>query len=114
MNLNEGDKVCFASQVNLGDKVLIVTENSMAKRISLTEFGVGARNRKGLKVTSNEKVAYAVSPVVTGEIVVTDGKGGINTIDVNEVPVTSRTGTGKPIIKQKALQKVKSATIYIQ
>ncbi len=114
MSLNEGDKVCFASQVNLGDKVLIVTDTSQAKRISLTEFGISARNRKGLKVTSgSEQVAYAISPVVTGEIVVTDSKGNLNTMDVNNIPVTSRTGTGKPIIKTKALQKVKSATIYI-
>ena len=114
MSLNEGDKVCFASQVNLGDKVLIVTDNSSAKRVSLTEFGVSARNRKGLKVvTGDDTVAYAISPVVTGEIVVTDSKGNLNTMDINDVPVTSRTGTGKPVIKTKALQKVKSAIIYL-
>ena len=115
MSLNEGDKVCFASQVNLGDKVLVVTDTSSAKRVSLTEFGISARNRKGLKVTSgSEQVAYAISPVVAGEIVVVDSKGNLNVMDVNDVPVTSRTGAGKPIIKTKALQKVKSATIYLQ
>jgi len=115
MSLNEGDKAMFASQVNIGDKVLIVTDNSSAKRISLTEFGVSVRNRKGLKVVSgSDIVVYAISPVVTGEIVLTDTKGNLNTMDVNNVPVTSRTGAGKPIIKQKALQKVKSASIYIQ
>ncbi len=114
MSLNEGDKVIFASQVNLGDKVLVVTDNSSAKRVSLTEFSVSARNRKGLKIVSgSEQVAYAVSPVVTGEIVVTDSKGNLNVTDVNEVPVTARTGAGKPIIKQKALQKVKNVSIYI-
>ena len=114
MSLNDGDKVIFASQVNLGDKVLVVTDNSSAKRVSLTEFSVSARNRKGLKIVSgSEQVAYAVSPVVTGEIVVTDSKGNLNVIDVNEVPVTARTGAGKPIIKQKALQKVKNVSIYI-
>ena len=114
MNLNEGDKVCFASQVNLGDKVLVVTESSLAKRVSLTEFGITARNRKGMKITSsNEEVVYAISPVVTGEIVVTDSKDNLNVMDINDVPVTSRAGAGKPVIKQKALQKVKSATIYI-
>ena len=114
MSLNEGDKVMFASQVNIGDKVLVVTDTSSAKRVSLTEFGVSARNRKGLKVTNgSEQVVYAVSPVVTGEVVVTDSKGNLNVMDVNDVPVTSRTGAGKPIIKQKALQKVKNASIYI-
>ena len=114
MSLNEGDKVMFASQVNIGDKVLVVTDTSSAKRVSLTEFGVSARNRKGLKVTNgSEQIVYAVSPVVTGEVVVTDSKGNLNVMDVNDVPVTSRTGAGKPIIKQKALQKVKNASIYI-
>ena len=114
MSLNEDDKVIFASQVNLGDKVLIVGDTSSAKRVSLTEFSISARNRKGLKVTSgSEQVSFAISPVVTGEIVVMDSKGNLNVSDVNNVPVTARTGTGKPIIKTKALQKVKLATIYI-
>ena len=115
MSLNEGDKVVFASQVNVGDKLLVVSDNSNAKRVTLTDFGISARNRKGLKVTSgSEQVSYAISPVVTGEVVVIDSKGGLNTMDVNNIPVTARTATGKPIIKTKALQKVKSATIYIQ
>ena len=115
MSLNEGDKVCFASQVNVGDKLLVVTDNSNAKRVTLTDFGISARNRKGLKVTNGaEQVVYAISPVVTGEVVVTDSKGGLNTMDVNNIPVTARTAVGKPIIKTKALQKVKSAIIYIQ
>ena len=115
MSLNEGDKVIFASQINLGDKVLIVGDSSYAKRVSLTEFSISARNRKGLKVTSgSEQVSFAISPVVTGEIVVVDSKGNLNVSDVNDIPVTARTGTGKPIIKTKALQKVKLATIYIQ
>lgn len=113
MALNEGDKVCFASQVNIGDKVLVVTESSQAKRVALTEFGITARNRKGLKITSNEEVAYAISPVVTGEIVVVDSKGNLNVMDINDVPVTARTSAGKPVIKTKSLQKVKSATIYL-
>lgn len=114
MALNDGDKVCFASQVNVTDKVLVVNQNSQTKRVALTEFPVGVRNRKGLKLTSNgEEIAYAISPVVTGEIVVTDSKGNLYTTDVNDIPVTSRTGTGKAIIKTKALQKVKSAIIYI-
>ena len=113
MHLNEGDKVLFASQVNTTDKVLVVSETSMAKRVALSELPVGVRNRKGLKITSNENVAYAISPVVTGDIVVVDSKGNLNVMDVNEIPVASRTQTGKPVIKTKALQKVKSAMIYI-
>ena len=114
MSLNDGDKVCFASQVNSSDKVLIVGANSNAKRFMLNELGVTVRNRKGLKVMSGgETVAYAISPVVTGDVVVVDSKGNLATMDVNEIPVVSRTASGKPIVKNKALQKIKSAIIYI-
>ena len=112
MSLNEGDKVLFASQVNTSDKVLIVTESSMAKRVALNELPISARNRKGLKIAS-EEVVYAISPVVTGEMVVVDSKNNLNVADINDIPVTARTQAGKPIIKTKALQKVKSAMIYI-
>ena len=114
MSLNEKDKVVFASQVNLSDKVLIVSENSSAKRISLNEFSISARNRKGLKLlTGEEKVKFAISPVVTGEIVLEDHKGNLYSKDINDIPVVTRTGAGKPIIKNKQLQKLKSACLYL-
>jgi len=112
MSLNDKDKVRFASQVNLTDKVLVVSENSTAKRVALNEFGVSARNRKGLKL-SNDNIVYAISPVATGEIVVEDNKGNLYNKDINEIPVVSRTGTGKPIIKNKQFQKVKTICLYL-
>lgn len=114
MSLNEKDSVVYASQVNLTDKVLIMSETSQAKRVALNEFGVSARNRKGLKIMSgDEKVKFVVSPVVTGELVLEDSKGNIVYKDINEIPVVSRTGAGKPIIKNKQFQKVKLAKLYL-
>lgn len=114
MSLNGKDKVEFASQVNLNDKVLLVTENSSAKRVALSDFGVSARNRKGLKInTSDDKIKYVISPVVTGELVVEDSKGNLYAKDINEIPVVNRTGAGKPIIKNKQLQKVKTVCLYL-
>lgn len=114
MSLNEKDHVVYAQQVNLSDKVLVMTDESYCKRVALSEFGVSARNRKGLKIASgDEKIKFVVSPVVTGELVVEDSKGGITFKDINEIPVVSRTGAGKPIIKNKQLQKVKLAKLYL-
>ena len=114
MSLNEKDKVVFAGQVNLQDKLLLVTELSTAKRVALNEFGISARNRKGLKLgCGDEKIKYVISPVVTGEIVLEDIKGSLYTKDINEIPVVSRTGAGKVIIKNKQLQKIKSACLYL-
>ena len=114
MSLNEKDKVVFAGQVNLQDKLLLVTELSTAKRVALNEFGISARNRKGLKRgCGDEKIKYVISPVVAGEIVLEDIKGSLYTKDINEIPVVSRTGAGKVIIKNKQLQKIKSACLYL-
>ena len=112
MSLNDKDKVRFASQVNLTDKVLVVTDNSTAKRVALNEFGVSARNRKGLKL-SNDNIIYAISPVATGELVVEDSKGNLYNKYINEIPVVTRTGAGKPIIKNKQFQKVKTICLYL-
>lgn len=114
MSLNDKDKVKFASQVNLSDKVLVVTESSNAKRVALNEFSISARNRKGLKIGSEtDKIKYVISPVVTGELVLEDNKGNLYSKDINEIPVVSRTGAGKPIIKNKQLQKVKTVSLYL-
>lgn len=114
ISLNEKDKVKFASQVNLTDKLLVVADDSSAKRVSLSEFGVSARNRKGLKLLNGTQTAkFVVSPVVTGEIVIEDSKGNLYSKDINEIPVTSRAGVGKAIIKSKQLQKVKLAGLYL-
>lgn len=114
MSLNDKDKVKFASQVNLTDKVMIVTESSLAKRVALNEFSVSARNRKGLKIGNDtDKIMYVISPVVTGELVVEDHKGNLYSKDINEIPVSTRTGAGKPIIKNKQLQKVKTVSLYL-
>lgn len=114
MSLNDKDSVTFAGQVNLQDKLLLVTNLSNAKRVSLSEFGVSARNRKGLKLgIGDEKISYVVSPVVTGELVVEDSKGNLYHKDINEIPVATRTGAGKPIIKNKQLQKIKTICLYL-
>ncbi|MBQ8430862.1 MAG: DNA topoisomerase 4 subunit A [Clostridia bacterium] len=114
MSLNEGDKLVFAGQVNLTDKLLVVTNDSSAKRVALNEFSVSARNRKGLKLVSgDEKVKYVISPVVTGELVVEDNKGNLTVKDINDIPVVSRTGAGKPIIKNKQLQNIRTVCLYL-
>lgn len=112
MNLNDKAKVMFASQVNTLDRVLVVTPEGNAKKFSLNEIPVGARNRKGLKITSGKETIFGIiSPIITGEIVL-ESKDGIHAVDVNEVPISSRTATSKPLIK-KAKLTLKDVGLYL-
>jgi len=112
ISLNDNAKVMFASQVNTLDRVLLLTPEGNAKKFSLSEIPVGARNRKGLKIiTGKESVYGIISPIITGEIVL-DCKEGIEVVDVNEVPISSRTTTSKPLNK-KVKMNIKEFGLYL-
>ena len=113
INLNEGAKVIFASQVNTLDRVLVVTEEGYAKKFSLNEIPIGARNRKGLKIiTGKEKIFDIISPIVTGEVVLLDKKDEIYIVDVNDIPIQTRTTPCKPLFKKQKLQ-LKDVGLYL-
>ena len=112
MNLNEKEKVIFASQVNTLDRVLVITPEGNAKKFSLNEIPIGARNRKGLKITSGkDKIFAIISPIVTGEIVLED-KDKLYAIDVNDIPIQSRTNLCKPLIPKTKLT-LKEVGLYL-
>jgi len=113
MSLNEKQKVVFAGLVNTLDKVLVITTNGLAKKFSLNELPVGARNRKGLKiVTGKEEVHTIISPIVIGELVISDKDGNVTAIDVNNISIQPRNAKCMPITKNKELQ-LKNAGLYL-
>ena len=113
MNLNDKAKVIFASQVNTLDRVLVLSKDSYAKKFSLSEIPIGARNRKGLKIiTGKEEIFAIISPVVTGDVVILDKDGKIHTIDVNDIPIQSRTTACKPLFS-KAKTEPKEVGLYL-
>lgn len=112
MNLGDDEKVMFASQVNTLDRVLVVTPEGNAKKFSLNEIPIGARNRKGLKITSGkDKIFAVISPVVTGEIVLEE-KDKLHSVDVNDIPIQTRTSLCKPIIP-KVKMNLKEVGLYL-
>ena len=112
VSLNEGAKVVFASQVNTLDRVLLVTPEGNAKKFSLNEIPVGQRNRKGLKIISGKETIFdIISPIITGEIVL-ESKDGVYSVDVNEIPISSRTAQAKPLVK-KAKLSLKGVGLYL-
>lgn len=112
ISLNDKAKAIFASQVNTLDRVLVVTPDGSAKKFSLNEIAIGQRNRKGLKIiTGKEQIFSIISPIVTGEVVLED-KEEIYAIDVNEIPISSRTNACKPLVK-KAKLALKDVGLYL-
>ncbi len=113
MSLNDNAKVMFASQVNTLDRLLVVTNDASAKKFSLNEIPVGARNRKGLKIiTGKEQIFSIISPIVTGEVVLADKDGNIQTVDVNDIPIQTRTSACKPLIKKSKIT-LKEVGLYL-
>lgn len=112
MSLNDDDKVIFASQVNSLDRILVINTDGNAKKFSLNEIPVTARNRKGLKIITNKDVIHTIiSPIVTGEVVLVD-KDEIFAVDVNDIPIQSRTSNCKSLVKKPKLN-LKEAGLYL-
>lgn len=112
MSLNDGAKVMFASQVNTLDRVLVITPDGSAKKFSLNELPISARNRKGLKITAGKEEIFAIiAPVITGEVVM-QSKNDLHAIDINEIPIQSRTSACKPLVK-KAKLELKEVGLYL-
>ena len=112
MNLNDKEKVIFASQVNTLDRVLVITPEGNAKKFSLNEIPIGVRNRKGLKIIAGkDKIFAIISPIVTGEIVLQD-KDKLFAVDVNDIPIQTRTSICKPLIP-KTKMNLKEVGLYL-
>ena len=79
----------------------------------MNEIPVGARNRKGLKlIVGKEKIFAIISPIVTGEVVLCDKNGEIQTVDTNDIPIQSRTSACKSLIKKSKIA-LKEVGLYL-
>ncbi len=109
MLLNDGDKIVSAGNVNPNDKMIIITEKGLAKRVNISEFPVMSRRKKGLKVVQNDdKILYAKMPILAGEIVL-QTTSEFEIVDINNIAVLPRTSAGKSICKDK----IKSVALFI-
>ncbi len=83
-----------------GGEILIVGDNGLAKRTTVKSIEKSVRYRKGQKIISTGKVAFAsVISSPTTMVVVTDDNVLFKATDL--VAIDSRTGKGKPIEKQQ-------------
>ena len=103
INLDDGDCVIFAGQVDFSH-VVIATENGYLKKIALTQFPIAQRYRKGLKylnfAKNCNKVVYACGCQKDCSLAVDFGLK-ILPLETKKLPESERLTTGNEIIKKK-------------
>ena len=102
MNLDEGDSVIFASQIDF-THIVVVAENGYIKKMLATQFPLSPRYRKGLKYINFAKgcqnVTYATS--ANGNITLAVDFGlKILPLETTKLPESERTASGNEIIKK--------------
>lgn len=102
INLDDGDSVIFASQLDF-THVVIVTENGYIKKLSVAQFPLSQRYRKGLKYVNFAKncqnVFFACGADGNVNLAVDFGLK-ILPLDTKKLPDSERLTSGNEIIKK--------------
>ncbi len=104
MNLNDGDKVLSAFQIDGEGEIVVIANSAIAKRVISADLESSARYRKGVKIADLKQVgniilySYVKHPYEIGLVDVDEQVYGINTEDVEIVD--NRTQKGKLIVKK--------------
>ena len=109
INLNDGDVVKNAFQIDGEGEVIVVSDKAVAKRILGFVFEPSQRYRKGVKIADVKSVgdillySYVKHPY---EIGVIDAEGRIYGVDTEDISLEdSRTTKGKAIVKGVTLNR---------
>ena len=101
INLDENDSVIFAKQVDF-TSIVAVTDNGYIKKVSVKEFPLSQRYRKGVKYINFAKncqnVFYACD-INTNATLAVDFGLKILPMDTKKLPESDRLATGNEIIK---------------
>ena len=102
MALDDGDKVIGAVQVKKSGAITILTSKGYVKNVSVGEYEISARNRKGLRITGKDtgSLKYMYFGVVPPNIAVYEGASMFEIMS-KYIPYDNRAGKGKQILKDE-------------
>ncbi len=103
INLDEGDKVVFAGQMDF-DGIVAVTDKGFIKKIKSSLFQIGSRYRKGLKyfaLTGGSKEVCFACGESGGATVAVDFGLKILALESKKIPYSDRLAPGNQIIKKQ-------------
>lgn len=105
INLDDGDSVIFASQADF-DHVVVVSQNGYIKKMSISQFPLSQRYRKGLKYINFAKNCQSVFFACGGDKSIklaVDFGLKILPLDTQKLPDSERLTTGNEVIKKTFL-----------
>ena len=103
INLDEGDKVVFAGQMDF-DGIVAVSDKGFIKKIKSSLFQIGSRYRKGLKyftLTGDSKEVCFACGESGGATVAVDFGLKILALESKKIPYSDRLAPGNQIIKKQ-------------
>lgn len=102
MSLDDNDNLVSALTVKKNGAVTILTTKGYVKTVSIGEYELSARNRKGLRITGKDTgdVAFASFGVVPPNLAVYMD-GSLNVVKSKFIPYDNRAGKGKQVLKDE-------------
>lgn len=103
MNIDDDDKIVFASQVLSSGALTVGSSNGYFKNVPVGEFEVMSRYRKGLRVYNTDqvgKIMLGYFGMVPPNIAI-KSEGKVQKLSSRQISYDSRTGKGKQNIKQE-------------
>lgn len=103
IQLNDGDKVICARQLNDEGEIVCVTDNGYAKRIIVANLKISKRNRKGIKLQDlNEKSGASLVMVdyvrMPYDIALVNADNSISAINTENITIENTMSKGKLIV----------------
>lgn len=104
IQLNEGDSVITARQLNDEGEIVVMTDKGFAKRVIVSYFKISKRNRKGIKIQdlndkSGNEIVFAQYVRMPYDIAVFDGGGNISCVNTEDISIENTVSKGK-LLKQ--------------
>ena len=102
MALDNGDLLISAMPVKKNGAITVLTTRGYIKSVSIGEYEISARNRKGLRITGKDTgdVAFASFGVVPPNLAIY-ADGNIQVINSKYIPYDNRAGKGKQVLKDE-------------
>ena len=103
MNLAEGDKVLFASQIDGEGEIALAISNGRFKRVIAAQIDPLPRYRKGVRIASlsDESIIYADYVTVPYMLAVTTDEGTMSEISTEDIPIDATNTRGRPLKNAK-------------
>lgn len=108
IQLNDGDKVICARQLNDEGEIVCVTDKGYAKRIIVANLKISKRNRKGVKLQDlNEKSGASLAMVdyvrMPYDIALVNADNSISAINTENITIENTMSKGKLIVPKNTV-----------